>query len=153
MNGAGRRRPTNPEGGDRERSRGCARAARRRALRRSAWVLASSMVIAAAVYPFDGAAARAAGAAWSGLGGDIKRELEAAQQYGQFTCTVVLMLAVWLLDPGRRRRLLDWLAGAAITGAVAFPMKMFFGRPRPKFEDPRRDPGAVRAVSDRRDAR
>lgn len=70
------------------------------------------------------------------LGGDIRRELEALQQFGQGAVTLLIAWAIWLLDPPRRRRLLDWGAAAAIAAVVAYPAKMLIGRPRPKFDDP-----------------
>ncbi len=73
-------------------------------------------------------------ARWMGgvrLGGDVRRELEALGQYGQLTSSLVIALVVWVMDPPRRRRLLDWGAAAAITGLVVTGLKMLVGRPRP----------------------
>jgi membrane-associated phospholipid phosphatase len=87
--------------------------------------------------PFDGALSEAAGAfRQEVLGGDLRRELEALQQYGQGAITLLVAWAIWLLDRARRRRLLDWAAGALLAAAVAYPAKMLVGRPRPKFGDP-----------------
>jgi membrane-associated phospholipid phosphatase len=41
-----------------------------------------------------------------------------------------------ILDPRRRRRLLDLAAAALCTIVVVNLMKMFIGRPRPQFDDP-----------------
>ena len=92
--------------------------------------------LAAAVYPYDGMVMR--GALWlkAHLGGDVKRQLEWLQEYGQFSCIAIVALVVWLLDPPRRRRLLDLLRGVLLTAAIVVPAKMLVGRPRPKFDDP-----------------
>lgn len=71
------------------------------------------------------------------LGGDVRRELESLQQYGQGAVTLLVAWAIWLLDHRRRRRLLDWVVAALLAAAVAFPLKMLIGRPRPRFDDPR----------------
>jgi membrane-associated phospholipid phosphatase len=69
-------------------------------------------------------------------GGDVRRELEALQQFGQFASSVVLAAAVWLLDRPRARRILDWIAGAAVCGVIVFILKSLTGRPRPHLDDP-----------------
>ncbi|MBK7404894.1 MAG: phosphatase PAP2 family protein [Phycisphaerales bacterium] len=70
------------------------------------------------------------------LGGDIRRELEMLQQFGQGGMTIVLVLAVWMLDPPHRRRLLDWLAAFLAAAVLAFGLKMLVGRPRPLLGEP-----------------
>ena len=70
------------------------------------------------------------------LGGDVRREFEALQQVGQGVSTIVIALVIWLQDPARRRRLADWAAAFVVAGVVVNVMKMFIGRPRPKYEDP-----------------
>lgn len=70
------------------------------------------------------------------IGGDIRRELEALQQFGQGGMTVLVALAIWLLDPPNRRRLLDWLIAVAIAAVLAFGLKMLIGRPRPVLNEP-----------------
>lgn len=70
------------------------------------------------------------------LPGDVKRELSAWQQYGQGVCVFVIGGIVWSLDPGRRRRLWDYVAALAVTGLVVLAAKMLIGRGRPKFGDP-----------------
>lgn len=90
-----------------------------------------------ACIPFDGPISHAVTAFRENiLGGDIRRELESLQQYGQGAVTLLVAWAIWLLDPPRRRRLLDWLLAVLIAAAVTLPMKMLIGRPRPKFDDP-----------------
>ena len=70
------------------------------------------------------------------IGGDIRRELEALQQFGQGGMTILVALAIWLLAPPNRRRLLDWLAAIAIAAVLAFAGKMLLGRPRPVLDEP-----------------
>lgn len=70
------------------------------------------------------------------IGGDIRRELEAAQQYGQMVSSLLIALVIYLQDPPRRRRLLDWAAAFIVAGIVCNAMKLLIGRPRPMFNDP-----------------
>lgn len=70
------------------------------------------------------------------LGGDFRREAEFIQQYGQFTCTVIVIVVILLLDRARSRRLADWVAAAVVTLLAVNLLKMTVGRPRPKFDDP-----------------
>lgn len=66
------------------------------------------------------------------LRGDLRRELEALQQYGQLTFSVLIGLVVLALDWVRRRRLLDWAAAALVTWASCQALKMLLGRARPR---------------------
>jgi membrane-associated phospholipid phosphatase len=90
------------------------------------------------VHPFDArlhaAALRLAGA----LPGDLSRELQAWQQYGQGFALVVVAITIWLLDPARRRRLLDLGLALLVAQAISTGGKMLIGRPRPRpdFNDP-----------------
>jgi len=70
------------------------------------------------------------------LGGDLRRELELLQQFGDAATVLIAAVIVWLMDPGRRRRLLDLIAASVGTGLVVQALKMGIGRPRPRFEDP-----------------
>lgn len=70
------------------------------------------------------------------MGGDLRRELNAWQQFGAIGSLVAVGAAVWLLDPHNRRRLLDLAAAALATGGACLLLKMLVGRPRPKFDDP-----------------
>ncbi|MEM7755700.1 MAG: phosphatase PAP2 family protein [Planctomycetota bacterium] len=70
------------------------------------------------------------------LGGDVRRELEALQQFGQLSFSLLIAWAIALLDRERCRRLLDWLAAGLLTAVVLYPAKMLIGRPRPRFDDP-----------------
>lgn len=107
--------------------------------RRWALPLVYGLIATLALWPLDGwlnAAIAPAGRAPEWLGGDLRRELEALQQFGQGTITGAIAIAIWLLDPPRRRRLLDWLAAIAIAALLAFGLKMLLGRPRPVLEEP-----------------
>jgi len=86
------------------------------------------------LFPFDAALSRALRSI--PLRGDFRRELEAAQQYGQGVSTALIALIIYLQDPKRRRNLLDWGAALATTGVAVILAKTLIGRPRPKFDDP-----------------
>lgn len=92
------------------------------------------LVLGLLVIPFDGPVSRWATGAH--LGGDLRRELETLQQYGQGGSILLMVVLVWLLDPVRRRRLLDWAAAAGLVWAVVFGLKVLVGRPRPRMGDP-----------------
>lgn len=99
------------------------------------WALPATLAIIGVVvlYPYDMAISRAARSI--GLGGDIRREVEAWQQYGQLVSMLFVAALIVLLDGKRWRRLLDMAAAAVCSGIVLNLMKMFIGRPRPKFDD------------------
>jgi membrane-associated phospholipid phosphatase len=99
--------------------------------------VAAGFVALHRLVPIDGAISRwAVRLRAEHLGGDVVRELEALQQYGQGSVTVLIAWAIWLLQPALRRRLLDWLLAIGIAAVVGYPAKMLIGRPRPKFGDP-----------------
>ncbi len=101
------------------------------------WTVALVLVVlACAVFPFDGLISDAAEWLRQHLGGDANRELEALQQYGQFGSMVAVSVGFVLLQPWRARRVLDLMAAAGLTWAVTISMKMLVGRPRPKFGEP-----------------
>ncbi len=50
--------------------------------------------------------------------------------------TILVALAIWLLDPPNRRRLLDWLGAVGVAAVLAFGLKMLLGRPRPVLDEP-----------------
>lgn len=91
----------------------------------------------ALVYPFDGPIQSIA--KWFSsavLGGDLRREWEAWQQFGAVGSILFVSALIFLLDRSRARKLLD-LYAASLFGLVLYSMlKMFIGRPRPKFDDP-----------------
>lgn len=94
-------------------------------------MLASGLVLAVALLPFDGAISRTLVSIRPT--GDFRRELELAQQFGGPATMLIVSLLIWRLDPGRTRRLLDWAAAAALTSIAIFALKVTLGRPRPKF--------------------
>lgn len=104
--------------------------------RRRAWAvpLLAGVALTLLLLPFDAALSR-----WARqvpLAGDARRELEALQQFGQGALSLVIAAAIWLLDPARRRRLLDWAAAALLTLAATVLLKSLLGRPRPSLDDP-----------------
>lgn len=102
------------------------------------WALPVTLAVLGLIVllPWDGAISRAARSL--GLGGDVRREFETWQQYGQGVSMIFAAAVIALLDPRRRRRLLDLAAAAVVTAIVVNFIKMFVGRPRPKFDDPER---------------
>lgn len=75
------------------------------------------------------------GAKWA-LGGDLKRELEFAQQFGAVTSVVIAWVAVLLLDSGKRRYLGAFVVATVANVVACNGMKMLLGRPRPKLLAP-----------------
>lgn len=86
--------------------------------------------------PQDLAVSRATHAWFNGAGGDIRRELEAIQQFGQGLSMILIALVIILLDPRNRARVLDWGAAALIALVSTNALKVLVGRPRPQFADP-----------------
>lgn len=70
------------------------------------------------------------------LRGDPRRELEAIQQFGQGTVSVLIGVAIVLAQPARARRLLDWVASAVVVGVAVNLIKPILARPRPNVGDP-----------------
>lgn len=91
-------------------------------------------IIALVIIPFDQTIVDAASALRPR--GDLRRELELLQQFGGPVSIALAAILIWRLDPDRLRRVLDWLAAAAIIWAAVFATKTLVGRPRPKFGDP-----------------
>lgn len=96
--------------------------------------LVLALVLVLLLLPLDGPIARFFDT--HRLGGDPRRELEALQQYGQATCSVILAIVLWIQSPARRRELWNWAAAALIAWLAVFTLKIFVGRPRPEFNDP-----------------
>lgn len=97
--------------------------------------LVAGVVLALALYPFDGAIS-----AWARsikLGGDIKREFEAQQQFGQLVSIVLVGAAMWLVDKSRRDKLWDLALSAGVANLLANAVKVLVGRPRPSLDDAR----------------
>jgi membrane-associated phospholipid phosphatase len=96
------------------------------------WV--AMAVLFALLLPLDGPLSRALRSLQ--LSGDLRREVEALQQFGQGASAVLILVAIWLGDPANRRRLADFVAGYAFTALIVILAKGLIGRPRPKFDDP-----------------
>ena len=101
---------------------------------RRGWAFPASLAaLAVLVVPLD-----AAVSGWfegHRPGGDLRRELEALQQFGQFAVSVVIAATIFVMDRRRARRLLDWVAGALISMVAVTVMKGMTGRPRPGLHD------------------
>ncbi len=97
------------------------------------------------VHPFDLRILEHVSSVGASLGGDLRRELFAWQQYGQGFAIIVTALLIWLLDPPRRRRLLDLGLAVALAQVASSAGKMLIGRPRPRpeFMDPHSFPGPL----------
>jgi membrane-associated phospholipid phosphatase len=93
--------------------------------------------------PSDLAVSQAAVAWLNATGGDIRRELEAIQQYGQGFFMILISITIVLLDPRQRGRLLDWYAAGLVTLLTTVAINHLLGRPRPGFQDPMRFVGPV----------
>ncbi len=70
------------------------------------------------------------------IGGDLRREMEAIQQYGQFSAIVLTAVLIWRLQPQRAWRLLDLGLAAGLTSLACQAVKRMAGRARPMFDDP-----------------
>lgn len=90
--------------------------------------------LCAAAWPFDAAILK--GISGVKLGGDVRRELEAWQQFGAVGSIVFAGVVILLADPCRRRRVWDLAFSSGLTALVVWVIKMLVGRPRPKFDDP-----------------
>lgn len=69
------------------------------------------------------------------VGGDIRREWMALQQFGQGSSIVIVVLLILLLDRKRAAILWDYALAMGVLAVVTFGMKMLVGRPRPQFGD------------------
>ncbi len=93
----------------------------------------------AILYPVDQAIAD-----WVGqhqLGGDLRRELEAWQQYGAIGSIFFAAAVVWQLDRARRVRLWDLALAVGLVGAAVIGLKVLIGRARPVFVTETGQPG------------
>lgn len=101
-----------------------------------AWPLALGVVGVLIFLPLDGPITKFFNTIR--LGGDVRREAEWLQQYGQLSSIVITIILILLLDTDRARvrRILDWIAAAVAALVVVNLVKMTVGRPRPKFDDP-----------------
>jgi membrane-associated phospholipid phosphatase len=107
------------------------------------WPLAIGTAAFAILHPYDLRVFEAMSGLGNRLGGDVRREWFAWQQYGQGLALIVTAVLIWVLDPARRRRLLDLGLAAAVAQAASSGGKMLVGRPRPRpeFMDPASFPG------------
>lgn len=72
---------------------------------------------------------------WLPIEGDGAREIEAWQQYGAGGSLLFTGMVIWLLDPPRRRRLLDLVAAAVLVSVSCSVLKVLAGRARPAYGD------------------
>ena len=98
------------------------------------WPCMAILFAGVAVIPFDSAISH-----WAtsiALGGDMKRELEVAQQFGDLLSLVLIGVLILLLDPARRGVLWYGAASLGLAGLIGTLAKNLIGRPRPKFDHP-----------------
>ena len=100
-------------------------------------ILAIGLSLSLILVPLDPFAAKLALKMQPGggltLGGDVKRELEFVQQFGAFTSVVLIWVAILRLDPTGKNKLPSFLIATAMNSLICNALKMFLGRPRPKF--------------------
>jgi membrane-associated phospholipid phosphatase len=112
----------------------------RMTLRRALVIVAATVIGVFGLLPFDGLVLRLTSRFQQGqdlqMGGDLKREIEFVQQWGDIVCVLLVGAAVMLLDPRMRRRLWDGVAALLATGIVYEVLKIGIGRPRPRLQDP-----------------
>ena len=66
-----------------------------------------------------------------GTGGDVGRDLMFLEQWGQWACSIIVIIAVALLDRAGRRRAFAIALGCLATVFVAYFLKEVIGRSRP----------------------
>ena len=94
--------------------------------------LVSGVIGVLILLPLDGPIRTGGGWVGARLGGDLRRELEMAQQYGAVTSLLLIAYVVWMQDAARRARLADFGAAIAATGLVVLLIKGLVGRVRPR---------------------
>ncbi len=102
---------------------------------RAVIILAVAAVLACVIIPFDRELMQvfsSFGGLGQRLGGDVKRELEFLQQFGDFVTVVITAVIIFLIDPNRRARVLDIILAVICNAIVMNLVKMFLGRPRPR---------------------
>lgn len=97
------------------------------------WLLLVSVPIL--LMPFDPAISE-----WFGslhLPGDVEKDMDAFQQFGQFGSLVLILVLICLLEPPAiRRTLLDLALAVLVAVGCALILKTLFGRVRPYVEAP-----------------
>lgn len=63
--------------------------------------------------------------------GDVAREIKMLEQFGQYTCTVLILAAVALVDKDGRRKVLAIALGCVASVLVCYALKFGLGRARP----------------------
>lgn len=99
------------------------------------WPLAVGLLGAILLHPLDARIAELIPGA-DRLPGDVRREWLALQQFGAISSIAIIAVIVWLQSPHLRARLMDVLLSVAAAALAVWLLKMFLGRPRPRFADP-----------------
>jgi len=99
------------------------------------WVKLAVMALltAGALLWLDGPVIRWVGAnqPLASLRGDVAREIKMLEQFGQYTCTVLILAAVALVDKDGRRKVLAIALGCVASVLVCYALKFGLGRSRP----------------------
>lgn len=104
--------------------------------RRACMTLGAAVLVSVGLMPGDGWVMTTIGPFQGGLasklGGDLVREMEFVQQFGAVTSMVIAGVVILLLDPAKRRGVVQLAIALAINGVVGHALKVLFGRPRPR---------------------
>jgi membrane-associated phospholipid phosphatase len=65
----------------------------------------------------------------------VEKFRDAARQFGEPFCAMWLVLAIWFIDPSRRRPMVLTLVGVMFAGLVGNGLKLAIGRERPSVSD------------------
>ncbi|MDX2147845.1 MAG: phosphatase PAP2 family protein [Planctomycetota bacterium] len=110
------------------------------ARKRAVLVVIAGVALGTVLLPLDGPVSAFLRA--NPPGGDLRRELNALQQYGAISSIIIALVIIGLLQPERLRAVVRVWAAAMVVGAVVInALKLLIGRPRPKFDDPLHFPG------------
>ncbi len=101
---------------------------------RRVWTLPLLLSILAfiVVLPFDGPLSAWFSHIGDSMGGDLRRELHAWQQFGAAGSIVFTILVITLLDRRKVARVGDLLIAVGLSIVVCTAMKLGVGRPRPR---------------------
>ena len=104
--------------------------------RRACFLLGGAILASVAAMPADAWVMTHIGPYQGGLssklGGDLVREMEFVQQFGAVTSMVIAGIVILLLDPAKRRGVLQFAIALAINGLIGHALKVLAGRPRPR---------------------
>ena len=65
----------------------------------------------------------------------VEKWRDAARQFGEPFCAIWLVLAIWFIEPSRRRPMVITLVGVLVAGLIGNGLKLAVGRERPQVSD------------------